>query len=218
MAFPKNLEIDSVLLQVLVDLGGHARPKDVYPRVAEFFPQLTPEDLDARLPSSAHTMKWWNMVQWAKDRLQKRQCVDGTPNRFVGEWEITPRGREVLQQNPPVQPSAITATRHSVVQETAQSINLFSSKTFELLAALTATPTAAFYEQHQDEFKNEVEEPMRRLFKLVQGRMPQTVLNTLETEKRILAQIRKNDYGAGGAHNYLWGAFYAKGGTRTEGA
>lgn len=218
MAFPKNREIDNVLLQVLVDLGGHARPQEVYPRVAEFFPQLTAEDLEARLPSNAHTKKWWNMVQWAKDRLQKSQCVDGTPSRFEGEWEIAPKGRKVLQLNPPVRPSGNLGVKHSVVQETAKSPGFFSSRTFELLAALTATPTAAFYEQHRDEFKKEVEEPMRRLFKLVQGRMPPMVLDNLETEKRILAQIRKNDYGAGGAHNYLWGAFYAKGGTRTEGA
>jgi Mrr N-terminal domain len=70
MAFPKNSEIDNVLLQVLVDSGGHARPQDVYPRVAEFFPQLTSEDLETRLPSSVHTRKWWNAVQWAKQRLQ----------------------------------------------------------------------------------------------------------------------------------------------------
>ena len=218
MAFPKGSEIDSVLLQVLVDLGGHARPQDVYPRVAEFFPQLPPEDFEARLPNSTTTKKWWNMVQWAKQRLQDNQCVDGTPNRFEGEWEITDKGRQILQLNPPVRPSVIATAKDSVVQETADSTSLFSSRTFELLAALTATPTAAFYKQHQDEFKGEVEDPMRRLFKLTQERMPRTVLDTLETEKRILAQIRKNDYGAGGACNYLWGAFYSKGGTRTEGA
>jgi Mrr N-terminal domain len=218
MAFPKSSEIDQVLLQVLADLGGHARPQDVYPHVAEFFPQLTPEDLEARLPNSPTTKKWWNMVQWAKQRLQDNQCVDGTPNRFEGEWEISEKGRQTLQLNPPARPSGNLPVKHGVVQETTQSANLFSVRTFELLAALTATPTAAFYEQHQDEFKKEVEVPLRSLFKLIQGQMPQAILDTLETEKRILAQIRKNDYGVGGAHNYLWGAFYAKVGKRTESA
>jgi len=38
----------------------------------------------------------------------------------------------------------------------------------------------------------------------------------LEMENRILARIQKNDFGQGGAWDYLWGAFYPKGGKRIE--
>ena len=216
MAFPKNSETDNVLLQVLVDLGGHARPQDVYPRVAEFFPQLTSEDLDARLPSSVHAKKWWNMVQWAKDRLQKRQCIDGTPNRFEGEWEITPRGREVLQLNPPLRPSAIPAPKTSIMQETAQSSHLFSGRTFELLELLHAQPTQAFYKEHKDDFKTHLETPLATLFQKIADLLPSEMTEVLEMENRILARIPKNDYGQGGAWDFLWGAFYPKGGRRIE--
>lgn len=216
MAFPKSSEIDGVLLQVLVDLGGRARPQDVYPRVAEFFPQLTPEDFDARLPSNDHTKKWWNMVQWAKQRLQDNQCIDGTPNRFEGEWEITQRGREVLQLNLPLRPSAINATQPSIIQETAQSSPLFSNRTFELLELLHAQPTQVVYKEHKDEFKTHLETPLAKLFQEVAKRMPSDMAQLLEMENRILARIPKNDYGQGGAWDFLWGAFYPKGGKRIE--
>jgi 5-methylcytosine-specific restriction protein B len=225
MAFPKNAEIDNVLLQVLVDLGGHARPQDVYPRVAEFFPQLTADDLDARLASSAHTRKWWNMVQWAKNRLQNNQCIDGTPNSIEGEWEITAKGRELLQQGPPIrnvappqQVGGITASQPSTVQETPMSAPLFSEKTFELLELLHLQPTQAFYSAHKEEFKTYVEAPLSKLFQMVGERMPSDRVHLLEMENRILARIPKNDYGVGGAWDFLWGAFYPKGGKRTEDA
>jgi len=218
MAFPKGSEIDGVLLQVLVDLGGHARPQDVYPRVAEFFPQLTSEDLEVRLPSSVHTRKWWNAVQWAKQRLQDNDCINGTPNSSEGEWEITQKGREVLQLNPPVRPSASTAPKTSIIQETAQSSPVFSAKTFELLELLHAQPTQAFYKEHKDEFKTHLETPLAKLFQEVAKRMPSDMAELLEMENRILARIPKNDYGQGGAWDFLWGAFYPKGGKRIEDA
>lgn len=216
MAFPKSSEIDNVLLQVLVDLGGHARPQDIYPRVAEFFPQLTSEDLETRLPSSVHTRKWWNAVQWAKQRLHDAQCVDGTPNKFEGEWEITPRGREVLQVNPPVRRSTITASTTSSTQETAHSSPLFSAKTFELLELLHAQPTKVFYKEHKDEFKTHLEIPLAKLFQQIANLLPSEMTEVLEMENRILARIPKNDYGQGGAWDFLWGAFYPKGGRRIE--
>src|SRR6185369_1992797 len=225
MAFPTNSEIDNVLLQVLVDLGGHARPQDVYPLVAGFFPQLTPEDLDARLPSSPHTKKWWNMVQWAKNRLRDNQCIDGTPNRFRGEWEITERGREALQRNPPARPvrplhgiPKTTFATPGAIQETANSAPAFSDKTFQLLELLHEQPTQEFYKEHKSEFKAHLETPFANLFQQVAKRMPSDSARLLETESRILARIPKNDYGVGGAWDFYWGAFYPKGGKRTEDA
>jgi hypothetical protein len=58
MAFPTQKQIELPLLQTLEALGGQAKPQEVYPRVAEYFPQLTKEDLEARLPHSPTTMKW----------------------------------------------------------------------------------------------------------------------------------------------------------------
>ncbi len=43
MAYPRQAEIEVPLLQTIADLGGAARPRDVYPKVAQSFPQLTPD-------------------------------------------------------------------------------------------------------------------------------------------------------------------------------
>jgi 5-methylcytosine-specific restriction protein B len=48
--------------------------------------------------------------------------------------------------------------------------------------------------------------------------LPQELTDALETEKNIFSRILKNDYGRGGAWPWYWGAFYPKGGKRTEGA
>ncbi len=40
----------------------------------------------------------------------------------------------------------------------------------------------------------------------------------METRKKVFARILKNDYGQGGAWDFYWGAFYPKGGKRTEDA
>lgn len=63
MAFPKQFEIEIPLLQTIQELGGTGKPKEIYPRVSKLFPQLTEEELIAKLPSSPSTFKWHNLVQ-----------------------------------------------------------------------------------------------------------------------------------------------------------
>ena len=95
---------------------------------------------------------------------------------------------------------------------------MFTEITFTLLEGLAATPTKAFYEQHKDEILENVQNPLREMFQLVQQQMPESILCTLETEKRILSNVLKNDYGQGGAYDFLWGAFYPKGHKRSHSA
>ena len=95
---------------------------------------------------------------------------------------------------------------------------LFTEKTFSILEGLAATPTKAFYEQHKNEIAADIQNPLRGMFKLVQQRMPESILCTLETEKRILSNVLKNDYGKGATYDYIWGGFYPKGQKRTHSA
>ena len=60
MSFPKQNEIELPLLKTVHELGGKAEPKELYPRLAKIFTQLTQEDLTARLPSSSSTFRWRN--------------------------------------------------------------------------------------------------------------------------------------------------------------
>jgi len=94
----------------------------------------------------------------------------------------------------------------------------FSEETFELLAQLDATPTAAFYQEHKEEFVAQVEGPFKRVLQDVAKRLPESIRERMETERRIFAKFLKNDFGQGGAWPWYWGAFYPKGGKRSQDA
>lgn len=55
MSYPRQVELELPLLEVLAELGGAAKPRDVYPIVAERFPELTSEELEERLPNYPST-------------------------------------------------------------------------------------------------------------------------------------------------------------------
>lgn len=94
----------------------------------------------------------------------------------------------------------------------------FGPRAFELLAGIHANPTSQFYQAHKDEFRSEIEEPFARLLYAVAAQLPAAVREVMETEKRVVSRFLKNDWGRGGAWDFYWGAFYPKGGKRTEGA
>jgi restriction system protein len=94
VSFPKQAEIEIPLLEALVELGGEARPRDVYPLVAKRFPDLTPEEQEQRLESSPSTRKWSNLVQWIRQRLVDLGHIDGSQR---GIWKITAAGRARLR-------------------------------------------------------------------------------------------------------------------------
>ena len=90
MSFPKQSELELPLLKTLHELGGKAEPKILYPKLASLFPELTPEDLIARLASSPSTFRWHNLVQWSRQKLVEKGEIDGSTR---GVWKLTPRGR-----------------------------------------------------------------------------------------------------------------------------
>lgn len=101
------------------------------------------------------------------------------------------------------------------------SINLdhaFSPQAFALLEKLHHQPQQSIYNQFKQGFKQEVEIPFQELMQAVAADLPDSITSILETEKRIFARIPKNDFGQGGAWDFYWGAFYPKGGKRTEDA
>jgi hypothetical protein len=119
-----------------------------------------------------------------------------------------------------VRPIALAESTNTMqtLRDAVDSTPLFSEKTFQLLELLHGQPTQAFYKEHKDEFKTHLEAPLAKLFQEVAKRMPTDMARVLEMGNRILAKISKNDYGQGGAWDFLWGAFYPKGGKRIEDA
>lgn len=93
MAFPKQIEIEIPLLKALADLGGSAKPRDVYPAVAAAFPQLSEEEQEIRLENYPSTRKWSNLVQWVRQRLVDAGQIDGSTR---GVWKLTEVGRARL--------------------------------------------------------------------------------------------------------------------------
>jgi len=93
MSFPTQKQVEVPLLRALQQLGGSAKPQQIYPVVAQQFPQLTKEDQDERLPNSPSTRKWWNLVQWARQDLVEQGGIDGSTR---GIWKLTDKGHEIL--------------------------------------------------------------------------------------------------------------------------
>lgn len=105
MALPSRDEIDSTLLSVLAEVG-RARLRDVYPRVTQRFPDITPRDLSATRSDGRYV--WQNQIQWSRNRLADRGWLDRTEQR--GWWALTGSGlmearrREGDAPSPPTLP------------------------------------------------------------------------------------------------------------------
>jgi restriction system protein len=97
MAFPRQSDVDLPLLETIEKLGGSAKPQAIYPVVATYFPGLTEEDLEQRLESYPSTRKWWNLVQWVRQKLVESGEIDGSTR---GVWTITAKGRSRLSGAP----------------------------------------------------------------------------------------------------------------------
>ena len=91
---PTQEQIEIPLLETLVKLGGQAKPKAIYPYMTERFPQLTEEDLAARLKHGE--TKWHNRIQWTRQALITTGDM-AKPER--GIWAITEQGRKRLEAN-----------------------------------------------------------------------------------------------------------------------
>lgn len=89
MALPKLSEILNDLIAVLDQLGGQARPSEVYPLMTARFP-LSPEDLAATL-SDGRVDRWTNRIQWARQALVNSGDIDSSQK---GIWRLTERGME----------------------------------------------------------------------------------------------------------------------------
>lgn len=92
MPLPPQVAVVPVLLRVLYELGGRARPSDVYPRVTERFPEIQAEDLAETLRSGVN--RWINRIQWARQDLVLAGLVDRSER---GVWVLTPAGEQLAR-------------------------------------------------------------------------------------------------------------------------
>ena len=96
MAIPKYDEMYRALLECLADMQPH-KSKDIKDAIAASM-QVTPEERQILL-SSGRQRLFDNRVAWASSYLSKAELIE-RPVR--GTYQLTKRGREVLDSNPPV--------------------------------------------------------------------------------------------------------------------
>jgi hypothetical protein len=90
----------------------------------------------------------------------------------------------------------------------------FTTESFELLERLHSEPTSQFYQANKVELQELVEGPFKRVFNAVAERLPDVILERMETKKNLFSRFLKNDFGQGGAWDFLWAAFYPTGSRR----
>jgi restriction system protein len=121
---PKQGEIEIPLLRLLEELGGQAKPADIYQRISKFFPDLSEADLAETLPSGGN--KWTNRIQWVRQRLVSKGEM-ASPGH--GIWAITEKGRARLS------PAGASSNRESVrIQHFQGSTQDYITSNFEELA------------------------------------------------------------------------------------
>jgi hypothetical protein len=85
------------ILEVLVEMGGKGRTKDVLDKVGQKMKSiLRPKDYETH-KSDAHQIRWRNTAQWARNHMvnEDGRMKKGSPN---GLWEISDKGRECLNK------------------------------------------------------------------------------------------------------------------------
>ena len=88
------LNYEMPLLQALVNLGGEAKTKEVYPeveRIMRISASKNPAEYE-KYPKGA--VKWKNKTAWAREYLKRKGQLDGTER---GVWKITAIGRDRLK-------------------------------------------------------------------------------------------------------------------------
>jgi restriction system protein len=88
------------ILEVLVEMGGAGRTRDVLDRVGEKMKAIfKPKDFEAH-QSDAQQIRWRNTGQWARNHMVNGdgdgRMKQGSPN---GRWEISDKGRAWLKAN-----------------------------------------------------------------------------------------------------------------------
>ncbi len=95
------------------EAGGAAPPRDLYSKLATEF-QLTDNEQQELLDSGPR--KWWNLVQWVRQRLVEKGQIDGSTR---GVWKITAAGEARRDGSPGflLPPSPIPVTSESTLRD-----------------------------------------------------------------------------------------------------
>ena len=89
------IDFEIPLLKALINLGGKARPVDVYPEVEKIM-GLNPAEFPSEYEKyECKAIKWKNKTAWAREYLKRKGQLDGSER---GVWKITEIGRERIRK------------------------------------------------------------------------------------------------------------------------
>ncbi|MFN0120016.1 MAG: winged helix-turn-helix domain-containing protein [Blastocatellia bacterium] len=86
MPYPEPSRLELPVLLEITATGGRELPRYLYPRLASYFPQLSPADLEQH--TEAGRNRWHMLIQRAATQLVR----NGELRRDKSIWEITARG------------------------------------------------------------------------------------------------------------------------------
>jgi restriction system protein len=85
------------ILQVLADMGGSSKVRDVLTQVEKLIRSELSEADYQHLPSMPNTPRWYNTAQWSRNSMvQEGLLRDDSPR---GTWEISEAGRRYLESS-----------------------------------------------------------------------------------------------------------------------
>lgn len=85
------IDYELPLLNALIELGGSAKPKDIYPLIEKSMrKELDKNSLEYGTYKMGEII-WQNKIQWAREYLKRKGQLDGS---VWGIWTITPQGIE----------------------------------------------------------------------------------------------------------------------------
>lgn len=134
----------------------------------------------------------------------RRTLVELDREKFEAICNATPLGRMRIAEP-------------KIFKDRQEGNGYFTRGTFKLLAQLHQEPTYEFYTAHKDALWEHVVEPFKQLMMAVRENLTAVIREKMETEKRVFASILKQ-FVKQGCWDFYWGAFYPKGGKRTEDA
>ncbi len=127
---PTQKDIEIPLLKALVEVGGEATPREIYPLVTAKFPEIPEEDLAERLKHGAN--RWTNRIQWVRQKLVQNGEIDSATR---GVWRITDEGRQRLAEIDEEEPAAREPTFLELYEDYEAS---FRTQLLERLQGLSA--------------------------------------------------------------------------------
>ncbi len=129
---PKQSDIEIPLLRTLAEMGGRGVPRDIYPRVRQFFPSVTDADVAETLVSGGN--KWANRIQWVRQHLISRGEVESAGH---GVWAITEKGRARLGAVEKERSAPAPATSFNLEELAEEYSAAFHDKVLQKLQDLT---------------------------------------------------------------------------------